>query len=174
MIEQGNPFPPDFDKHIKLRLVMGSTLLTGLVLSNAFKSKNVYKIVLSRYNISYRNVYELIEDNITVYSQIERFEYKWTYPYYCKQIGFDSQFVHISHTNLMICKDFKFYLYGYIETYAGSYIGAELKIFCVVNCTKHFYQSLLIRTLLVLKYFIKVLFTLNLFISKYDSEYLKN
>ncbi len=65
LLKQGDPFPPYLDKCINMRLLMSGVFLAGIVISNAFKSENVYKIVLPRLQISYYNVDELIEDDIT-------------------------------------------------------------------------------------------------------------
>lgn len=74
-LEQGNPFPANFDKLQQLRFLMSGVLLGGLVISNAFKSENVYNIVLPRGQMSYHYIDELVNDNFTVYSRISRFDY---------------------------------------------------------------------------------------------------
>ncbi len=62
----------------KLKLLICGTLLAGLVISNAFKSDNVYKIVTPRLQIPYYTMDELIQDNFKIYSSITEFEYKYT------------------------------------------------------------------------------------------------
>ncbi len=59
----------------KLKLLICGTLLAGLVISNAFKSENVYNIVSPRQLISYRTLDELVEDNFTIYSRIVQLDY---------------------------------------------------------------------------------------------------
>lgn len=56
---------------------MSAILLSGLVIRNAFQSENVFKVVMPRLQISYFNVDELMEDNITLYSRIEKFQYRY-------------------------------------------------------------------------------------------------
>lgn len=75
LVEQGNPFPSDLDAKRHMLLLMTAMLLVRLVICNAFKSENVYSIVLPRVQISYYNVDELIEDDITVCTQINHFPY---------------------------------------------------------------------------------------------------
>lgn len=73
MLEQGNTFPDNFDTVERLRFLMTGALLAGIVISNAFKSENVYNIVMPRNQISYYNAEELIEDNIRVYNWLQDF-----------------------------------------------------------------------------------------------------
>ncbi len=75
LVEQGDPFPANFDKSRQSRYLMSGILLAGLVISNAFKSENVYKIVLPRSHVPYHNIDELIEDNVTLFTRIQRFSY---------------------------------------------------------------------------------------------------
>lgn len=74
-MEQGDPFPAHLGKNEKLRYILVGTFLAGVVISNAFKSENVYKIVLPRAEISYNNIDELIEDSVIVYTRIQRYYY---------------------------------------------------------------------------------------------------
>ncbi len=70
LLEQGNPFPCNFDKDIKMRFLMSGALLSGVVISNCYKSEDLYKIVLPREEVPYRNIDELIEDKISIYTPI--------------------------------------------------------------------------------------------------------
>lgn len=74
LLEQGDPFPSNFDKCRQMRFLMCGILLGGLVISNAFKSENMHKIVLPRQHISYYNFDDLSEDNISVYNRIQYFQ----------------------------------------------------------------------------------------------------
>src|SRR3989442_4977211 len=49
-------------------------LLAGLVISNAFKSENVYNIVTPRQQIAYRTTNELFADNFKVYSRLTKLD----------------------------------------------------------------------------------------------------
>lgn len=48
LVEQSNPFPEKTARMNALRVVMGSFLLMGIVLSNAYKNKNVYNMIAPR------------------------------------------------------------------------------------------------------------------------------
>ncbi len=96
---------------------MNGTLSSGLVLSNAFKNENVYKIVLPRGQISYYNIDELIEDNVTVYSRIQSFNYRQIIFVRCRY--FSS--TYIRKFSFQICKDNSWWLYGDAElAYQGE------------------------------------------------------
>src|SRR5258705_79220 len=73
LLEHEKSFNSNFDKGTQARFILTGKYLAGLVLSNAFKSENVYKIILPRLQISYFNIKELNEDNITIYSRIFSF-----------------------------------------------------------------------------------------------------
>ncbi len=72
LLEQGDPFPQRLTNLTRLRYVVCGTLLAGLVISNAFKSTNVYNIVSPRHTIPYRELDELVADNFSTYSRIGR------------------------------------------------------------------------------------------------------
>lgn len=55
----------------RVRLVMGTFFLTGVVLSNAYKNTNVYNMVLPRKSILYQKFQELVDDNFTIYTITE-------------------------------------------------------------------------------------------------------
>lgn len=75
LLEQGGPFPENKETVNKLKFLFCGTLLAGLVISNAFKSENVYNIVTPRKIISYRTLQELVEDNFKIFSRITHFNY---------------------------------------------------------------------------------------------------
>lgn len=93
-----------------MRFLMSGTLLSGLVISNAFKSENVYNIVLPRSQISYYKVDELVEDNVTLYSRITSFHYARMY---LKCLPFYNTFIR--KYGFEICKDREWTLFGYAE-----------------------------------------------------------
>lgn len=69
--EQGDPFPETFQKLTRFRLVIAGILLAGLVLSNAYKSNNVYNIVTPRQVVPYSEFDELVRDNFSIYSKMD-------------------------------------------------------------------------------------------------------
>ncbi len=83
LMEQGNPFPQFFDKDAKMRFLMSGTLFAALVITNSFKSENVYNIVLPRKQVSYYNYDELIEDNVTIFTRYSRVSYFFTPSHRC-------------------------------------------------------------------------------------------
>lgn len=46
LLEQGEPFCSSLVDSFRFRFIMSGILLAGLVVRNAFKSKNMYKIVM--------------------------------------------------------------------------------------------------------------------------------
>lgn len=111
LVEQGKPFPDNFDIKRQMRFLMVGTLLAGLVISNAFKSENMYKIVQPRAQVSYYNIDEFIEDNVIVYSRIQHFYYRTHFYLKC---GF---IIHpyVLKYRFQLCKDKSFWLVGRAE-----------------------------------------------------------
>lgn len=70
LLEQGDPFPAHLANLIRLRFVISGALLAGLVLSNGYKSTNVYNIVTPRNRIPFQQIDELLQQNYTVYSRM--------------------------------------------------------------------------------------------------------
>ncbi len=75
LMEQSNPFPESLIKQLKFRFLIAGTLLAGVVLSNAYKSTNVYNILKARHVVPYENVDELFHDNFTIYSRVVKLYY---------------------------------------------------------------------------------------------------
>ncbi len=75
LLEQGDPFPQRLTNLTQFRYVLCGTLLAGLVISNAFKSTNVYNLVSPRHTIPYREFEELVADSFSIYSRISRFAF---------------------------------------------------------------------------------------------------
>lgn len=73
LVEQGDPFPSKQLKIYRLRFVICGVLLAGIVLSNAYKSTNVYNIVTPRNSIPYRTINELVHDKFSVYGRLVSF-----------------------------------------------------------------------------------------------------
>ncbi len=70
VLEQGNPLPERFIRSRPFRFLICGTLLGGLVLSNAFKSENVYNIVLPRSPLKFAVIDELLAHGYSVYSKL--------------------------------------------------------------------------------------------------------
>ncbi len=75
LLEQGDPFPAILTKSLKFRFVIGSTLLAGLVLSNAYKSTNVYNIVKPRYIVPYQEVGEVMTEKFSIHVRVSNLDY---------------------------------------------------------------------------------------------------
>ncbi len=69
MIEQGDPYFVTVTTTQNLRCAVGSFLLVGIILSNAYKSENVYNIIKLRGSIPYERFEELLADNFTIYTR---------------------------------------------------------------------------------------------------------
>lgn len=69
LVEQGDPFPPRVMKHHRCRWIVGTSLLTGIILSNAYKNKNVYAMITPKRDIPYRYLDELIKDNFSIFTR---------------------------------------------------------------------------------------------------------
>ncbi len=72
VFEQGNPFPERFVRSSSFRFLICGTLLGGLVLSNAFKSTNVYNIVLPRSSLKFGVIEELLDHGYSLHSKLAR------------------------------------------------------------------------------------------------------
>ncbi len=75
LLEQGDPFPGRFINSEPFRFLICGTLLGGLILSNAFKSNNVYNIVLPKQSLKFSRLNELFQHGYTVYSKLTKIEY---------------------------------------------------------------------------------------------------
>lgn len=69
LLEQSNPFPTCVMNVTTIRLLVGSYLLMGIVLSNAYKNTNVYNMVSPRKPIHYEYFSDLVQDNFKVYTR---------------------------------------------------------------------------------------------------------
>lgn len=70
LLEQGNPFMACVSNDDRVRWIVGAFLLTGTVLSNAYKNANVYNMVAPRRPVPYKYFKELVKDNFTIYSRV--------------------------------------------------------------------------------------------------------
>lgn len=65
-LEQGNPVPDSISKLKMYRHVLGSFLLMSVVISNAYKNKNVHTMISVRKPVPYEKMQELIRDNFKI------------------------------------------------------------------------------------------------------------
>lgn len=79
-LKQGDPFPKQLLGRTALRLLASVMFLAGVLLCNAYKHDNVYKMVLGRKLLLHETVASLIESNFVVYSWTERVSYSY-HPY---------------------------------------------------------------------------------------------
>lgn len=68
-LEQDNPFPKSLIDNPRSKYIIGTLLLTGIVLSNAYKNTNVHKMIVQRKPVAYRYLEELLKDNFTIHSR---------------------------------------------------------------------------------------------------------
>lgn len=71
-----------------LKLGVGGIILTGVVLSNAYKNCQVYSMISHREPIPYETLEELIRDEFTVVSRITDIDVKFVYYHYYFVDGF--------------------------------------------------------------------------------------
>lgn len=69
-LEQGDPFASGQLQDSKVRWIVSGILLVGIVISNAYKNDNVYKMVLGRKTLYYDTISSLAEANFTIYSRL--------------------------------------------------------------------------------------------------------
>lgn len=69
LLEQGGPFKNLVVNTRNLRFGIGILLLSGILLSNAYKNSNIYNMVIPRRPILYNYFHELLRDNFTIYSR---------------------------------------------------------------------------------------------------------
>jgi len=62
LLEQGDPFASTVIDNVVLRCSIGTFLLVGIVLSNAYKNSNVYNLVSPLKPIPYENLSQLLTD----------------------------------------------------------------------------------------------------------------
>lgn len=69
LLEQESPFPNIFIESERHHCITGTFLLVAIVISNAFKSSNVYSMILPRKIVPYGKLRELVNDKFVVYSR---------------------------------------------------------------------------------------------------------
>lgn len=70
LLEQGDPYANELLKIAPLRWLIGSYLVVGIVLSNAYKNSNVYNLITPRKPLPFETFDELESENFTIYSPI--------------------------------------------------------------------------------------------------------
>lgn len=76
-VEQSNPFPDDITSCNQLRLIVAGVMLSGIVISNAYKNRNIYLMTRPRSPIKYETIAQLQEDNYVLYTRIMHVLYYW-------------------------------------------------------------------------------------------------
>jgi len=66
LVEQGDPISSSFIRNRKLQLAFGPFLLMTLVLSNAYKNKNITKITLPRAPVQFDTIESLYEHSFSI------------------------------------------------------------------------------------------------------------
>lgn len=69
LLEQGDPFQESAFEKVALRVFIVLLLLMGIILSNAYKSTNIYNMVVPRQPIPYKYYRELIRDGFKIHSR---------------------------------------------------------------------------------------------------------
>lgn len=70
IVEQGTPFPTRITTSWRNRFLLVCVLLAGIVLSNAYKNVNVYKMTQARSPLKYQLLEELMNDSFILCSRI--------------------------------------------------------------------------------------------------------
>lgn len=71
LCEQGDSLSVSVLNRQKVRLAFGLYLLVTIVLSNGYKSINVYNIIVNRAPLAYSTLDELIQDNFTIHTRVQ-------------------------------------------------------------------------------------------------------
>lgn len=69
LLEQGDLVPESISSDRIIQWIIGAYILTGVVLSNAYKNTNVYNMIIPRKAIFYEKFQELFNDNFTIYTR---------------------------------------------------------------------------------------------------------
>ncbi len=138
LVEQGDPFPENFDKSKPMRYIMAGIFLAGVVISNAFKSENVYKIVLPRGQIPYHNIDELLEDNVTIYTRIQSFN-----QFFIKDVACDPNYrKNYSNVEILGCSNgFHLWILGYSEIFESSSDNRALRDLTKIRNNSRLHQD---------------------------------
>ncbi len=75
LLEQGDAFSSKFEVLQRFKFLMSGIYLASVIISNAFKSTNVYKVVMPRLPIAYETFNDLLEDNFLIYSRTSMINY---------------------------------------------------------------------------------------------------
>lgn len=69
LLEQGGPFSNAVTNMKRLWFITGTTLLVGIILSNAYKNDNIYKMITPRKPIPFKYLRELLSHNFSFYTR---------------------------------------------------------------------------------------------------------
>lgn len=73
-LEQGDTFQGATCSNGRLRLIVGISLLMGIIVSNSYKNTNVYRMIVTRAPLQFETFEQLVEHNFTVYSRLSTIE----------------------------------------------------------------------------------------------------
>lgn len=69
LLEQGGPFSKSSEDNTNFRYAIGSLLLMGIILSNAYKNTNVYDMIIPRKPVPFETFKELTTHNFSIYTR---------------------------------------------------------------------------------------------------------
>lgn len=69
LIEQGNPFSRRFLQIKKLRIILGFYFIVSVVISSAYKNRNIYRMIRARETLKYDKFSELVNANFSIYAR---------------------------------------------------------------------------------------------------------
>lgn len=82
LVEQGNPFSGRFVNNKKLRIILAIYLLVCVVISNAYKNRNIYKMIKSREILQFERFSELMDANFSIYVRATLIDFSVTWQEY--------------------------------------------------------------------------------------------
>lgn len=132
LVEQGDPYPATVANTGSMRCLMGTFLLAGVVLSNAYKNKNLANIIAPIKTLEYEYFGELMDDNFTVFTRVGKL----------KQEMFTSlteEFLMEPKTQFdhLIIKKKMHWGWNITEVFRGTYVTAVAETFELVEAMKN-------------------------------------
>ncbi|CAL8147174.1 unnamed protein product [Orchesella dallaii] len=73
ILERGDPFLKIQLETATARWMVGSLLIAGIVISNAYKNDNVYKMIAPRKIIPYNDIQQLVTDGFEIFTRVTTF-----------------------------------------------------------------------------------------------------
>lgn len=115
LLEQGNPFPPCVAKRHRTAGIIGMFLLVGIILSSAYKNRNVYKMLTPRLPIPYKYLSELVRDGFSVYT---RGEYIAIRPLTVPELRYNKLNISIGSTMILLKSEVN----SILDNYEGDFL----------------------------------------------------